>query len=186
MESPEEISEAFGGALGAQQSLFAKDLEVTVRSNIPGGEGCKLTSVYAGLYSSSVAAGGESGTVKFANLGQGEKRDFLLTMSLPEALSTVPSPHDLQLVDVVVRYRLVGTVSDALSVAEGHASVHRALGHTDCTPANTDPKVTEMVRTHVFSESDVNSMHDGVSDEENSKDLDDLRKKFEHDDAHTS
>jgi len=89
IEHTDQVIDAFGGALGSQQGLAAKNLELqldTVSS------GVVIDEVNAGEYKVQIAAGSKSATVTFASLFVGEKRDILVRLRIP-AVSTANIPQ---------------------------------------------------------------------------------------------
>jgi Mg-chelatase subunit ChlD len=93
VESADEVIDAFGGALGSQQGLAAKNLAFNIA--VPTESGIRLEEVNAGDYSVRIAAGSSSAEVKFSNLFCGEKRDVLVRLCIPAAApgDILPDPQ---------------------------------------------------------------------------------------------
>ena len=81
VEDSDQVIDAFGGALGSQQGLAAKNIALNITA--PPDSGIKLDEVNAGDYTVRIAAGSGSAEVKFSNLFSGEKRDVLVRMIVP-------------------------------------------------------------------------------------------------------
>jgi len=79
----EEITDAFGGALGGQQSLAATNVRFTLTLPSVMGSAPTLLETFAGHYKTQNSAEGQSVTVSFANLFAGEQRDVLLKLRIP-------------------------------------------------------------------------------------------------------
>jgi Mg-chelatase subunit ChlD len=80
VESTDEVVDAFGGALGSQQGLAAKNMRLTV-SGVA--DGVLIDEVNAGDYPVTVAAGRRGATVTFSSLFVGERRDVIVRMIVP-------------------------------------------------------------------------------------------------------
>lgn len=80
VEASDMVIDAFGGALGAEQSIFANNLCLTIKATTPGSV---ITQVESGLYRKEIARDGSFANVYFKNLMLGEERDVLVTMALP-------------------------------------------------------------------------------------------------------
>jgi hypothetical protein len=92
IEKSDMVIDAFGGALGAEQSLFATNLCLTIHSgpseSSNDDSGVTITAVESGNYRNQVHQRGASATVFFNNLMLGEERDMLVTLSLLPSSST--------------------------------------------------------------------------------------------------
>lgn len=86
IEKSDMVIDAFGGALGAEKSIFAQNLCLTLSA----ASGAVITNVHAGSYRKVIDPTGTSAKVYFPNLMQGEQRDVLLMMNLP----SVAEPED--------------------------------------------------------------------------------------------
>lgn len=78
VEKSDMVIDAFGGALGAEKSIFAQNLSLTVTA----ASGARITSVHAGNYRKVITPSGNAATVYFPNLMQGEQRDVLVALDL--------------------------------------------------------------------------------------------------------
>lgn len=87
VEQDSMIVDAFGGTLGSQRSVFAKDLKITINMDpTPRGENnSKIESrqTFAGQYLCTINPEKTSVEVVFANLFQGEVRDVLIRLKVP-------------------------------------------------------------------------------------------------------
>lgn len=79
IEQSDMVIDAFGGALGAEKSIFAQNLCLTLTA----AAGAKITNVHAGAYRKLIDLSGASAKVYFPNLMMGEQRDVLMVMDLP-------------------------------------------------------------------------------------------------------
>jgi Mg-chelatase subunit ChlD len=80
VETNDTVIDAFGGAIGTQQGQLLRDIQLQVNSvaaNI------SIQRILAGSYLSNLSTDQRTGSVSFADLYGGEKRDFLLQLSLP-------------------------------------------------------------------------------------------------------
>ena len=100
------VIDAFGGALGAQQSICARDICVTVRAS----SGAVFGRISSGNYRNTVSADKTEANIFFTNLLQGESRDILVAMDIP----AVSAPTDcFQLMEPSVTYRTLDMSSAA-------------------------------------------------------------------------
>jgi Mg-chelatase subunit ChlD len=103
VETNDTVIDAFGGAIGTQQGQLLRDIQVTVAAQAPG---VSVQSVQSGSYPSQVSADRLGGQVTLADLYGGEKRDFLLQLSLP-AVSEATDSYPL--LAVSVSYKMYGS-----------------------------------------------------------------------------
>jgi hypothetical protein len=82
------VREAFGGAIGSQQGVAGKLLNLSIKAVDPG---VSIHRVVAGQYATTTAADGRSATVAYPNLLIGEKRDCCVEITLPEVSSSTES-----------------------------------------------------------------------------------------------
>lgn len=85
IEKSDMVIDAFGGALGAEKSIFAQNLCLTITA----ASGAIIKNVHSGNYRKTLEPSGASVNVYFPNLMQGEQRDILLMMDLPAASEPV-------------------------------------------------------------------------------------------------
>jgi Ca-activated chloride channel family protein len=78
------VREAFGGAIGSQQGVAGKLLNLSVQA---ADEGVVIHRAAAGQYTSNVAADGRLAIVTYPNLLVGEKRDCCVEVTIPVAAS---------------------------------------------------------------------------------------------------
>jgi hypothetical protein len=84
------VIDAFGGALGAEKSIFAQNLCLSlIISN-----GSRITNIHCGNYRKSIDPSGTSAKIYYPNLMLGEQRDVLMVMELP----AVSEPKDNQVI----------------------------------------------------------------------------------------
>lgn len=88
IEKSDMVIDAFGGALGAEKSIFAQNLCLTLTAP----KGVRITNVHAGAYRKSLEPSGASVKIYFPNLMLGEQRDVLMVMDLP-AVSKPEESH---------------------------------------------------------------------------------------------
>ena len=90
IERSDMVIDAFGGALGAEKSIFAQNLCLTITPEC----GSRITNVHCGNYRKSIDASGSSAKIYYPNLMLGEQRDVLIVMDLPD----VSEPEDNQVI----------------------------------------------------------------------------------------
>jgi uncharacterized protein YegL len=88
IEQSDMVIDAFGGALGAEKSIFAQNLCLTLTA----ANGSIITNVHAGNYRKAIDPSGTSAKIYFPNLMLGEQRDVLMVMDLP-AVSEPDESH---------------------------------------------------------------------------------------------
>lgn len=143
------VIDAFGGALGAEQSIFANNLCLTIRS--AAGSGTVITNVESGSYRKEVARDGSSVNIFFKNLMLGEERDVLLTLALPPG----PDCEHMDILTTEVSYVPLGVdvncVEGRLSVAGMGCVVSRVpsakLDPTLARNEKVDVEINRMVLT---------------------------------------
>jgi uncharacterized protein YegL len=86
IEQSDMVIDAFGGALGAEKSIFAQNLCLTLNAQ----NGARITNIQSGNYRKSIDADGTSAKIFYPNLMLGEQRDVLMVMDLP----SVSEPQD--------------------------------------------------------------------------------------------
>lgn len=97
------VREAFGGAIGSQQGVAGKLLNVSIEALDPG---VQIHRALAGQYSANVAADGRMAVVSYPNLLVGERRDCCIELTIPTVISEVDSSN-------LLRATLVYTPADA-------------------------------------------------------------------------
>jgi uncharacterized protein YegL len=79
IERSDMVIDAFGGALGAEKSIFAQNLCLSLTAS----SGSLITNIHCGNYRKTIDASGTSAKVYYPNLMLGEQRDVLMVMDLP-------------------------------------------------------------------------------------------------------
>jgi Mg-chelatase subunit ChlD len=102
IETNDTVIDAFGGAIGSQQGQLLKDININISMTA---NHVILENILAGSYHSSIGSEKRNGSVTFADLFGGERRDFLLQLSLP----MIQAPIDVyELLSVQATYRQHG------------------------------------------------------------------------------
>jgi hypothetical protein len=141
VEQSDMVVDAFGGALGAEQSIFANNLCLTISS--AAGSGTVISGVESGSYRKEVARDGFSVRVFFKNLMLGEERDVLLTLALPAA----SEGENISILSTEVSYVPLGvdvnSTEERLTISGGSCAVSRV------TPARLDPSLSRNEKVDV-------------------------------------
>ena len=90
IERSDMVIDAFGGALGAEKSIFAQNLCLSLTTS----NGSRITNIHCGNYRKSIDPSGTSAKIYYPNLMLGEQRDVLMVMELP----AVSEPKDNQVI----------------------------------------------------------------------------------------
>lgn len=130
IEESDMVIDAFGGALGAEKSVFATDLCVSMEAL----NSITLTAADTGNYKKNLAANGKTLQVYFNNLMLGEERDILLTLSIPECSAPVSS---FQLMDTKVSYLPLGSAVESKVTVNGDACLISRVDASDIDPSTT-------------------------------------------------
>ena len=131
IEHTDQVIDAFGGALGSQQGLAAKNIELqldTVSS------GVVIDEVNAGEYKVQIAAGSQSAKITFATLFVGEKRDVLVRLRVPAvtAVETIPQYPLFESSASYVPIGVDGSPRFNSTVEENYwCSISRTVGHVN-------------------------------------------------------
>jgi predicted transglutaminase-like cysteine proteinase len=110
IEKSDMVIDAFGGTLGAEQSIFATNICLTFTSRTESDSedsGVTIKAVESGNYRNQVHPKGATATVVFNNLMLGEERDVLVTLALSSSLSS--TRIDQTLLYTSVTYTPVGS-----------------------------------------------------------------------------
>lgn len=79
IEKSDMVIDAFGGALGAEQSIFATNICLNINS----GNNVMITSTESGNYRNELDSSGSTTKIHFNNIMIGEERDILLSLAIP-------------------------------------------------------------------------------------------------------
>lgn len=147
VESLEEVVDAFGGALGMQQGLGAKNVRMSVTSLT---DGVLIDEVNAGDYTVTVAAGRKSAIVLFSSLFIGERRDVVVRMIVPATSPAGLAVPQYPLFELSATYTPVGSDAVCSTSAEQNTwcTVQRQAEATlssNC-PATRDVEVDAHIR----------------------------------------
>ncbi|CAE7372706.1 unnamed protein product [Symbiodinium microadriaticum] len=140
IEESDMVIDAFGGALGAEQSIFANSLCLSIRCTAPG---AFIKQVESGMYRKEVDRDGSTARIFFKNLMLGEERDVLVTMELPAVQDEVEA---FQMICTDVSYVPLGVDVNSpnrLVVAGGDCVVSRV------SRGRLDPLATRSERVDV-------------------------------------
>ena len=120
IEQSDMVVDAFGGALGAEQSIFAT--EVCLRIQTMGGT--TITTAETGSYRHNISSDRHSMDIYLSRMMIGEERDMLLTLSIPACESPV---ERFPILCTSASYISVGTTeTKRVSGSECHISrVHK-------------------------------------------------------------
>ena len=118
VETSDAVIDAFGGAIGSQQSEALRNIELTFSATMAGGS---VASVQSGSYRHTVERRErerDTAVVRCADLFAGERRDFVVALSLP-----VAREEDL--------HALVSTAQAAFSLNSRDAEQRRVRHRTE-------------------------------------------------------
>jgi len=79
VEQSDMVIDAFGGALGSQQSICAREICVTLIAQA----GVKIKKLYCGNYRYNISVDQNEAVIHFSNLLQGEMRDIMVSLQVP-------------------------------------------------------------------------------------------------------
>lgn len=121
VEADSMVVDAFGGALGGQQGVIGRNLVLSINTHVP------LLQTFSGRYLSRPGAAGaaQSVDVSFANIFDGEQRNVLVKLSIPECSAATDVYPLLQ---ASLRYETL-----AGDVCHGVASVPEAAAGATAT-----------------------------------------------------
>mmetsp|Transcript_9083 Transcript_9083/g.9607 ORF Transcript_9083/g.9607 Transcript_9083/m.9607 type:complete len:572 (+) Transcript_9083:458-2173(+) len=103
IEKSDTVIDAFGGAIGAEQSIFARNICLTINSN----NGCMITSTESGSYQHELDKSGSNTKVYFNNILLGEERDILLSLAIPSV--SITNQINQLILSTNVSYSLIGS-----------------------------------------------------------------------------
>jgi len=139
IETNDTVIDAFGGAIGSQQGQLLRNIQVQFQMASPN---VTIESVLAGSYSQEVdTTTRRSGTVKFADLYGGEKRDFLIQLRLPEIPGAI---ERYELLSVRAQYQKYGDDTTVITTNPQTAIITRVNEVTATRTRN--PEVDEQVQ----------------------------------------
>lgn len=118
IEQSDMVIDAFGGALGAEKSIFSQNLCLTLTA----AAGAKITDVHSGTYRKSIDPSGASAKVFFPNLMLGEQRDVLMVMDLP-AVSDPEEAHTI--LSTNLEYSPIAAGSGVVSMVGQNCTISR-------------------------------------------------------------
>jgi len=133
IEKSDMVMDAFGGALGAEKSIFAKDLCLTINTT----NDCKISSAKTGNYRKTISACGTIMKVYFNNLMIGETRDILLSMKIPAVLN---ENRNYQLFTSNISYMPLNTISTIPTLLIGENCIISRLKKN-----NIDPNISKNI-----------------------------------------
>jgi Mg-chelatase subunit ChlD len=119
IETNDTVIDAFGGAIGSQQGQLLKDININISMK---SDNVFLDNILAGSYHYSIGSEKRNGQVTFADLFGGERRDFLLQLSLP----TIETPIDIyELLSAQASYKQHGSEEDRHETRSVSCSIRR-------------------------------------------------------------
>lgn len=172
IEKSDMVIDAFGGALGAEQSIFATNICLTITAAGPSSDndskpsadangnanangGVIITAAESGSYRNEVHPSGSSTKVYFNNIMLGEERDVLVSLALPP--STSISRFDQTLLHTSVSYTPVG--SREICTHAGSECILSRVPSNELTSASTqrnervDVQINRMLLVEATKES---------------------------------
>lgn len=132
IEQSDMVIDAFGGALGAEKSIFAQNMCLTVTA----ASGSRITNVHAGNYRKAIDPSGTSAKIYFPNLMLGEQRDVLMVMDLSE----VSQPDD--------NHTILTTGLEYTPIAPTAGAGAVSMTGQDCTISRVDTVDTQLQRNN--------------------------------------
>lgn len=118
IERSDTVIDAFGGAIGAEQSMFATNICLTINSN----NNIMITSTESGSYRNELDTSGSNTKVYFNNIMLGEERDILLSLAIPTI--TITNQIDQLLLSTNISYTLIGA-SQSTNIIGHDCSIRR-------------------------------------------------------------
>jgi uncharacterized protein YegL len=100
IERSDMVVDAFGGVLGAEQSIFATNIELHLRA-VNGT--AYISQVESGVYKNLISADGTGAVVYYKNLMYGEERDILVVMNVSDTSTELTDGQVL--LNTCVRFR---------------------------------------------------------------------------------
>ncbi len=146
VEDNDQVVDAFGGALGAQQGMAAKNIELNITALA---ENVRIDEVKSGEYVSRIGSGRRTATVMFANLFAGEKREVLVKLLVPSVATAVAQ---YPLYEISTSFTPVGSDGRVQSqpTENGKCLVDRVSGEVDNNAKNRHIEVDAHVCCYLF------------------------------------
>jgi Mg-chelatase subunit ChlD len=139
IERSDMVVDAFGGVLGAEQSIFATNIELHIRA----ANGSRLSQVESGVYVNHLSPDGSAAVVQFKNLMFGEERDVLVVMSVAETEGELADGQ--MILSTCVRYRpLTRPESEPLLEVAGGDCVIRRFSPEHLTPGISRNEIVDV------------------------------------------
>lgn len=126
VEANESVAEAFGGALGGQQSMIATDVKLSVC--MAPLSGCSIAKTFAGKYANQISPDQQRVDITFANMYAGETRDVLLQVIVP-AVESLRNPENFHVLSAMAAYKQLDGQSKA-ALADNTSSYYDPLRST--------------------------------------------------------
>jgi hypothetical protein len=161
IEKSDMVIDAFGGALGGEQSIFATNICLTIAAGPSESEdskeessGVMITSAEAGSYKKEVHPSGSYTKVFFNNIMLGEERDVLVSLALPPSSSS--TGFDQTLLHTSVSFSPVGSRETILTRSGGDCVISRVLS---AASTQRDERVDVQVNRMLFVEATKESLN---------------------------
>jgi hypothetical protein len=165
IEKSDMVIDAFGGALGGEQSIFATNICLTITAGPPASDdskegesrGVMITSAESGSYQKEVHPSGSFTKVFFNNIMLGEERDVLVSLALPASSSS--TQIDQTLLHTCVSYSPVGS-RETLTRTGGSCVISR-VPQSELSAASTqrDERVDVQINRMLFVEATKESLN---------------------------
>jgi Mg-chelatase subunit ChlD len=150
IERSDMVVDAFGGVLGAEQSIFATNIELHLRAV----NGSQISQVESGVYRNVISADGSGAVIYYKNLMYGEERDILVVMNVSDTSTELPDGQVL--LNTCVRYRpLTRPENEPLLETLGADCVVRRVTNVTPAPRNeiVDVQLNRLLLTRATKQS---------------------------------
>ena len=140
IERSDMVVDAFGGSLGAEQSIFATGIELHITSV----NGSRIIQIESGMYANEISSDRSRAVVRYKNLMKGEERDVLVLMEVGEVGEEM-NGQSQGLLRTCVRYLPLGRPeSEGLLESIGGDCVVRRLRRENLTPNMTRNELVDV------------------------------------------
>jgi hypothetical protein len=164
----ENIKDAFAQSIGGLTSVTAIDVKIKLQTN----EGVSISSIQSGSYRQSISADKQVGTIEINDLYAGEKKNFIVFLSIPEGKD--------KLITISGLYRNVKiSKNDAIQFGKREVVVKRPKASTPSSEVVRPEVAAELVRGKLvkvvssmatepqLNNSNLQSLWDGIRNSEN-------------------
>lgn len=172
IEKSDMVIDAFGGALGGEQSIFATNICLHIAAgpedSNEGSVGAMIISTESGSYQKEIHPSGSFIKVFFNNLMLGEERDVLVSLVLPSSSSS--TRQDQTLLHTSVSYSPVGSRMTLTHIGANCVISRCPLSELSSVSTQRDERVDVQINRILFLEATKESLdHADKGDYEKAK-----------------